>query len=91
MKVISLQKEVYHGTIPNELNNFDTETDIKKGMLQEEFDLVFLKLLMNKSFDEICSLVSANKDFYFSLIREQLEIATYVNESLKKGKSKVKK
>lgn len=91
MKVKYLQKVVYDENISSELNNFDAEIGIKKGMLQEEFDLIFSKLFRNKSFDEICSLVSANKDFYFSLIREQLEIAAYVNNFLEKGKSKVKK
>lgn len=90
MKVIysQIQNIIYDGIISNGRNIFDTETDSKKGMLQEEFDLIFQKLFMNKSFDEICALVSSNKDYYFSLIREQIEIGSLLNRMLEEGKAK---
>lgn len=77
--------------ISNELNTFGTKIDIRKGIVQEVLDPVSPKLFIDKSFDEICALVSANKDDYFRLIREQFEIAANINRTPEKGKSKVLK
>ena len=86
-----IQNIVYDGIISNGRNVFDTETDSEKGMFQEEFDLIFQKLFRNKSFDEICALVSSNKDYYFSLIREQFEILSLINRVLEEEKDKTLK
>ena len=77
--------------ISNELNTFGTKIDIRKGLVQEELDPISPKLFMDKSFDEICALISANKDDYFGLIREQFETAINVNGTPEKGQSKVLK
>lgn len=77
--------------ISNELNTFGTKIDIRKGMVQEELDPISPKLFMDKSFDEICALISANKDDYFGLIREQFETAINVNGTPEKSQSKVLK
>lgn len=68
----------------NELKTFANKMDIQKGFVQEELDPLSPKLFIDKSFDEICALVSANKDDYFRLIREQFEAATNINKA--KGK-----
>lgn len=75
--------------LSNELNTFATKIDIRKGLVQEEVEPLPPKLLIDKSFEEICALVSANKDDYFKLISEQFEAAT--NHSIEKGQSKVLK
>ncbi len=78
------------GVISNELNAFGAKIDIRKGIVQEELDPLSPKLFIDKSFDEICALVSANKDDYFRLISEQFEIAANINRN-PKGQSKVLK
>ncbi len=77
--------------ISNELNTFGTKIDIRKGIVQEELDPLSPKLFIDKSFDEISALVSANKDDYFKLIKEQFETAIDANKALEKGHSKVLK
>lgn len=72
-----------------ELKTFANKMDIQKGIAQEEVDPLSPKFFIDKSFDEICTLVGTNKDNYFKLIREQFEMAT--NISTEKGKSKVLK
>ncbi len=42
--------------------------------------------MKDKSFDEICTLVSANKENYFELIREQFEMAANINKEEDKTK-----
>lgn len=74
----------------NELKTFANKMDIQKGMVQEELDPLSPKLFIDKSFEEICTLVSANKDDYFKLISEQFETAANINKS-PKGQSKVLK
>ncbi len=77
--------------ISNELNTFGTKIDIRKGIVQEELDPLSPKIFIDKPFDEICSLVSANKDDYFRLMREQFETATNINRNSEKVQSKVLK
>lgn len=64
----------------NELKNFANKMDIQKGIVQEEFDALSPKSLIDKSFDEICALVSANKNDYFNLISEQFALATNIKK-----------
>lgn len=75
----------------NELKTFANKIDIQKGIVQEVLDPLSPELFIDKSFDEICALVSANKDDYFRLSKEQFETATNINENLEKGHSKVLK
>lgn len=86
-----LGDNVVLGIISNELNTFGTKIDIRKGIVQEELDPVSPKLFIDKPFDEMCALVSSNKDDYFRLIREQFETAINVNGTPEKGQSKVLK
>lgn len=67
-------------TILGELNTFGTKINIRKGLVQEEIDPISPKLFMNKTFDEICSLVDSNKDYYFNLIKGQFETLTNANQ-----------
>lgn len=71
------------------MKTFASKMDIQKGLIDEELDLLSPKLLIDKSFDEICSLVNENKDDYFKLIREQFEEKTNFNKE--KSHSKVLK
>lgn len=75
----------------NELKTFANKMDIQKGIVQEELDPLSPKLFIYKSFDEICALVSANKDDYFRLIREQFEAATNINKAKGKEQAKILK
>ena len=68
-------------TILSELNTFGTKIDIRKGLIQEDIAPISPKLFMNKSFDEIDSLVGTNKDYYFSLAKEQFEMLTNTNKN----------
>lgn len=87
--LISLQAKlgnnIFVNIISNELNAFGAKIDIRKGLIQEELDLLSPKLLINKSFEDIYTLVSANKNDYFRLISEQFETAVNINETLEKG------
>ncbi len=75
----------------NELNTFGTKMDIKNGTVQEEFDPLSPKHFIHQSFDEICHLISTNKEKYFQLISEQFIDAININVTLEKEKSKVLK
>lgn len=77
--------------IANELNTFGTKIDIRKGIVQAKPDPISPKLFIDKSFDEICTLVSANKAVYFGLIKEQFETAANINQTLEKGQVKILK
>ena len=57
----------------SELDNFATNIDIRKGLIEEELDLLSPKLLIDKSFEEISTLVNENKDNYFGTISRQYE------------------
>lgn len=86
-----IDNNIVFSIISNELNTFGAKIDIRKGIVQEELDPLSPQKFINKSFDEICALVSANKDDYFRLIREQFETAINANGTLEKGQSKVLK
>lgn len=73
----------------NELKTFINKMEVQKGILKEELDPLSPKLLIDKSFEEINSLVSENQDDYFKLISEKFEELT--NLSKEKSKSKVLK
>ena len=75
----------------NELNNFGSKIDIKNGTLQEEHDSLSPKYFINQSFNDICRLISANKEEYFQLISKQFIDATNISAALEKEKSKVLK
>lgn len=64
----------------NELKTFANKMDIQKGIVEGEFDPLSPKLFVDKSFDEICALVSANKNDYFNLISEQFASATNIKK-----------
>ncbi len=83
------EDDIFIQLVINELKSFANKMDIQKGIVEEELDPLNPKLFMDKSFDEICTLVSANKDDYFRLIKEQFEVAT--NIKIEKGQSKVLK
>lgn len=73
----------------DELETFAHKIDIKNGVVQEELDPLSLKLLMDKSFEEIYAMVSANKEEYFRLAAEQFEAATNIAQSKDNMKTKV--
>lgn len=73
------ESDTFIQIVINELNTFANKMDIQKGIVKEELDLLSPKLFIDKSFDEICAIVSENKDYYFELIKEQFEIATNIN------------
>lgn len=75
----------------NELKTFANKMDIQKGLVEEELDPLSPKLLTNKSFEEIYNLVSANKEEYFKLIREQFESATNIIQAKENGQSRILK
>lgn len=68
-------------TILEELNTFGTKINIRRGLVQEEIDSISPKLFINRTFDEICSLVDANKDYYFNLVKGQFENLTNASEN----------
>lgn len=77
--------------ILDELAIFKQKIEIRKGLVEEELDPLSPKLLTNKSFEEICDLVSANKEEYFKLIREQFESATNIAQAKENGQSRILK
>lgn len=91
----SLQEKLVDGevlsVISSELNAFGTKIDIRKGTIQEELDPLHPRVFIDKSFDEICALVSTNKDDYFKFIREQFETVANINQTIEKGQAKILK
>lgn len=77
--------------ILNELAIFKQKIEIRKGLVEEELDPLSPKLLTNKPFEEICDLVSANKEEYFKLVREQFESATNIAQEKENGQSRILK
>lgn len=75
----------------NELETFANKMDIQKGIIQEELESLSPKAFIDKSFDEICDLVSENQDEYFKLIAEQFYGLTNNSTSKEKGQVKVLK
>ena len=74
-----------------ELQTFANKMNIQKGISQEKLDLLSPKLFIDKSVDEICSLVSSNQDYYFKLVAEQFGNLTNGSSLEKKGQIKVLK
>lgn len=78
--------------ISNELNIFKTKIEIKNGLITEDLDKLSPKLLMDKTFEEISTLINANKEEYFNLIRQQFEDTINLNYNLEDlGNSRVLK
>ncbi len=68
-----LGDSAFMGIISKELNYFSTRIDIKKGLIKEKTDPLSPKIFIDKTFDEICSIIAQNKCNYFRLIKEQFE------------------
>lgn len=64
----------------NELKTFANKMDAQKGILEEESDPLSPKIFINMPFNEIYTLVSANKNDYFNLISEQFISATNIKK-----------
>lgn len=64
--------------IINELKTFANKIDVRKGLLEEAAEPLSPKLFINKSFNEIYTLVNENKKYYFQLISEQFTSATNI-------------
>jgi len=82
---------IFIDIISIELNTFSQRIDNRKRLVEEELDPLSPKLLINKSFEEIDTLVSANKNDYFKLISEQFDMAVNIDKTLKKDQVKVLK
>lgn len=74
------EDNVFIQTIINELKTFTNKMDIRNGLIQEVLEPLSPELFIDKTFDEISTLISTNKDDYFKLIREQFENATNINK-----------
>lgn len=61
--------------VKGELNNFMEQLNTRDILVDEQVDPLEPKLLIDKSFDEIYNMISANKEYYFKLISEQVESA----------------
>ena len=75
----------------NELKIFVNKMDVQKGILEEEVEPLSPKVLFNKTFDEIYTLINANKNEYFNFISEQFISATNINRIDEKDQCKVLK
>lgn len=85
------EDNIFIDIISTELNTFSQRIDNRKRLVEEDFDPLSPKLLINKSFEEIDALVSANKTMYFKLISEQFDMATNIDKFLGKGQTKILK
>ena len=77
--------------ISSELINFGKKIDIRKGIIEEESDILNPKLFINQPFDNIAKLVIKNKKEFFELISEQFVNATNIDRSNQKGETKILK
>lgn len=75
--------------VSSQLIEFDKKIKIRKGLIEEEQDLLSPKLLMNKTFEEIENQIGTDIEGYFELIEKQFYDATHINEA-RKNKQKVK-
>ena len=72
------EDDIFIQFVINELKVFANKMDIEKGILEEELEPLSPKVLINKTFDEIYTLVNSNKNDYFNLISEQFISATNI-------------
>ena len=77
--------------ISKELKIFGNKIDVRKGLVEEEIDMLNPKLYINKPFNIISELVNENKEEYFDLISKQFESATNIDLNKEKGLQKVLK
>lgn len=80
---------IFIQTVINELRNFINKLEVQKGLKEEEIDELSPKEFINKTFEEIYTLVSKDKDKFFDLISNQFHEAT--NIKLEQGYTKVLK
>ena len=80
---------IFIQTVINELRNFINKLEVQKGLKEEEIDELSPKEFINKTFEEIYTLVSKDKDKFFDLISNQFHDAT--NIKLEQGYTKVLK
>lgn len=94
--IIELQKRYSDNKfiefVINEILLFKYKLQVKSGLTNEVLNPLSSKLLFDKSFDEIYSLVTANKDEYFAIANNRFEELTnnynYLNEESSKTKKK---
>lgn len=77
--------------ISDELATFGKKIDVRKGLVEEETDILNPKLFINKPFNIISELVNKNTEEYFDLISKQFESATNIDLNKEKGLQKVLK
>jgi len=70
--------------ILEELTTFGNKIDIRKGLKEEELDMLNPKQYMHKPFEGLASLISENKEEFFKEAATQFDDAT--NISIGKGK-----
>lgn len=80
---------IFIQTVINELMNFINKLEIQKGFKEELIDELSPKEFINKTFEEIYTLVSNDKDKFFDLISNQFHNAT--NIKLEQGHTKILK
>ena len=80
---------IFIQTVINELRNFINKLEVQKGLKEEEIDELSPKEFINKTFEEIYTLVSKDKDKFFDLISNKFHDAT--NIKLEQGYTKVLK
>ena len=80
---------IFIQTVINELMNFINKLEIQKGFKEEPIDELSPKEFINKTFEEIYTLVSNDKDKFFDLISNQFNNAT--NIKLEQGHTKILK
>ncbi len=69
--VSSFKDNKFIQLIVSELQNFANKMDIQKRIREEKIDLLSPKQFINKSFDEIYTLVGENIDEYFKIADDQ--------------------
>lgn len=86
--ITTLQKQYNNDEFINlvlcELLSFGKKIDIRKGLVEEEIDMLNPKLYINKSFDDIAELIDNNKENFFKLIAEQFKSSTNISQDSKK-------
>ena len=80
---------IFIQTVINELMNFINKLEIQKGFKEEPIDELSPKEFINKTFEEIYTLVNNDKDKFFDLISNQFHNAT--NIKLEQGHTKILK
>lgn len=74
-----LKKDTFINVVIGELNRFSKKIYIKDRLMEEEYNPLSPKILLDKDFDIIADIIEKNKDGYIRLISEEFNLIAKTN------------